>query len=65
MQHAQQALSAFHAAIQLTIRHLFLCPQMSDGHRRQMDVFGLNPRKVVGEYSQQFEEGFLEHFKRA
>eukprot|EP00199_Chlamydomonas_sp_CCMP681_P002362 CAMPEP_0119102006 /NCGR_PEP_ID=MMETSP1180-20130426/893_1 /TAXON_ID=3052 ORGANISM="Chlamydomonas cf sp, Strain CCMP681" /NCGR_SAMPLE_ID=MMETSP1180 /ASSEMBLY_ACC=CAM_ASM_000741 /LENGTH=406 /DNA_ID=CAMNT_0007086213 /DNA_START=27 /DNA_END=1244 /DNA_ORIENTATION=+ len=43
----------------------FKCHQMSDGHRRQMDVFGMNPNKVVGEYSEQFEEEFLTHFKRA
>jgi DNA/RNA-binding protein KIN17 len=38
---------------------------MSDSHRRQMEVFGQNPGKVVHEYSAEFEREFLDHLKRA
>ena len=41
------------------------CPQMSDSHRRQMELFGHNPNKVVSEYSSEFESDFLDHLKRS
>uniref|UniRef100_A0A7S0WIK2 C2H2-type domain-containing protein n=1 Tax=Chlamydomonas leiostraca TaxID=1034604 RepID=A0A7S0WIK2_9CHLO len=43
----------------------FKCHQMSDGHRRQMEVFGMNPGRVVAGYSEEFEQAFLDHLKRA
>ncbi|GAX76486.1 hypothetical protein CEUSTIGMA_g3931.t1 [Chlamydomonas eustigma] len=43
----------------------FKCHQMSDSHRRQMEVFGQNPGKVVHEYSAEFERDFMDHLKRA
>ncbi|KAK2078997.1 hypothetical protein QBZ16_002687 [Prototheca wickerhamii] len=43
----------------------FKCHLTSDGHRRQMEIFGQAPDKIVDEYSRQFEEGFLEHLRRA
>jgi hypothetical protein len=43
----------------------FKCHQMSDSHRRQMELFGENPDKVVDQFSQEFEESFLEHMRRA
>ncbi len=39
--------------------------QMSDSHRRQMEVFGQNPGKVVHSYSEQFERDFLDHLRMA
>jgi hypothetical protein len=42
----------------------FKCHQMSDSHRRQMDLFGMNAGSVVDDFSKQFEESFLEHMRR-
>lgn len=30
-----------------------------------MEVFGQNPQRVIEGYSEEFEEGFLEHLKQA
>lgn len=43
----------------------FKCHQMSEGHRRQMEVFGQNPDRVVEGYSEEFERSFLDHLRRA
>lgn len=31
----------------------------------QMEIFGMNPQRVVEGYSEEFEEAFMEHLKRA
>lgn len=38
---------------------------MSEGHQRQMEVFGQNPNRIVGGYTNEFESMFLEHMKRS
>lgn len=43
----------------------FKCHQMSEGHRRQMEVFGQNPDRVVDGFSEEFEGAFLDHLRRA
>lgn len=43
----------------------FKCHQMSEGHRRQMEVFGQNPERVVDGYSEEFEQSFMDHLRRA
>lgn len=41
----------------------FKCHLTSEGHLRQMQIFGENPDKFVDEFSQEFEKDFLEHMK--
>lgn len=43
----------------------FKCHQLSESHRRQMEVFGQNPLRVVDGYSEEFEQDFMEHLRRA
>lgn len=43
----------------------FKCHLSSESHRRQMEIFGQAPDKVVDEFSEQFESTFLEHLRRA
>lgn len=43
----------------------FKCHQMSEGHRRQMDVFGQNAGRFISGFSEEFQESFLDHMKRA
>ncbi|KAI3760481.1 hypothetical protein L1987_50876 [Smallanthus sonchifolius] len=43
----------------------FKCHCMSESHQRQMQVFGQNPNRIVGGYSEEFESTFLEHMKRS
>lgn len=43
----------------------FKCHCMSEGHQRQMEVFGQNPNRVVDGYSEEFETSFLDHMKRS
>ncbi|KAL7609563.1 hypothetical protein Lser_V15G10391 [Lactuca serriola] len=43
----------------------FKCHCMSEGHQRQMEVFGQNPNRIVGGYTNEFESMFLEHMKRS
>lgn len=43
----------------------FKCHCMSESHQRQMQVFGLNPNRVVGGYSEEFESAFLDHMRRS
>ncbi|KAG2451864.1 hypothetical protein HYH02_003640 [Chlamydomonas schloesseri] len=43
----------------------FKCHQTSEGHRRQMELFGLNAGRVVAGYSEEFENAFMEHLRRA
>ncbi|PNH02267.1 DNA/RNA-binding protein KIN17 [Tetrabaena socialis] len=43
----------------------FKCHQTSDGHRRQMELFGTNAHRVVEGYSEEFEREFMDHLKRA
>ncbi|KAF5186771.1 DNA/RNA-binding protein KIN17 [Thalictrum thalictroides] len=43
----------------------FKCHCMSEGHQRQMEVFGQNPHRIVDGYTEEFEESFLEHMKRS
>lgn len=42
----------------------FKCHLTSESHRRQMDIFGQNPSRVIEGYSQEFESMFLEHLRR-
>lgn len=42
----------------------FKCHLTSESHKRQMDVFGQNPHKVIQDYSVEFERSFLEHLRR-
>lgn len=42
----------------------FKCHLTSESHKRQMDVFGQNPHKVIHDYSREFEQSFLEHLRR-
>ncbi|XP_051122771.1 KIN17-like protein [Andrographis paniculata] len=43
----------------------FKCHCMSESHQRQMQIFGQNPHRIVGGYSEEFEATFLEHMKRS
>lgn len=43
----------------------FKCHCMSEGHQRQMQIFGQNPHRIVEGYSEEFETTFLEHMKRS
>merc|ERR1711907_368881 len=43
----------------------FKCHQTSESHKRQMLVFGQNPKKFVDGFSDEFERDFLEHFRRS
>ena len=43
----------------------FKCHQLSDSHRRQMEVFGQNPERVVEGFSEEFELDFMEHLRQA
>ncbi|GLJ55068.1 hypothetical protein SUGI_1182030 [Cryptomeria japonica] len=43
----------------------FKCHCMSEGHQRQMHVFGQNPVRFVDGYSQEFEASFVEHVNRS
>ncbi|EPS68155.1 hypothetical protein M569_06617 [Genlisea aurea] len=43
----------------------FKCHCMSESHQRQMQIFGQNPTRIVGGYSDEFESTFLEHMKRS
>ncbi|KAK4414316.1 KIN17-like protein [Sesamum alatum] len=43
----------------------FKCHCMSESHQRQMQVFGQNPNRIIGGYSEEFENTFLEHMKRS
>lgn len=43
----------------------FKCHCMSESHQRQMQVFGLNPNRVIGGYSEEFEHTFLDHMRRS
>ncbi len=43
----------------------FKCHQTSEGHRRQMELFGMNANRVVEGYSEEFESNFLEHLRRS
>jgi DNA/RNA-binding protein KIN17 len=43
----------------------FKCHLTSESHKRQMEVFGQNPHRVISGFSEEFEKTFLEHLKRA
>lgn len=43
----------------------FKCHLTSDSHKRQMEVFGQNPDRVVDGYSEEFESVFLDHMRTA
>lgn len=43
----------------------FKCHCMSESHQRQMQVFGMNPNRVIGGYSEEFESSFLDHMRRS
>lgn len=42
----------------------FKCHLTSESHKRQMEVFGQNPNRVIHDYSREFERSFLEHLRR-
>ncbi|XP_057487468.1 KIN17-like protein [Actinidia eriantha] len=42
----------------------FKCHCMSEGHQRQIEVFGQNPNRIVEGYFEEFETTFLDHMKR-
>eukprot|EP00210_Caulerpa_lentillifera_P008791 g8387.t1 len=41
----------------------FKCHQTSESHRRQLELFGQNPSKFIGQYSYQFEADFMAHMR--
>jgi DNA/RNA-binding protein KIN17 len=43
----------------------FKCHLTSESHKRQMDVFGQNPNRVIHDYSREFEKTFLDHLRRS
>lgn len=43
----------------------FKCHLSSDAHRRQMEVFGQNPGRVIDGYSEEFHRTFIEHLNIA
>lgn len=43
----------------------FKCHCMSESHQRQMQVFGMNPNRVIGGYTEEFESTFLDHMRRS
>lgn len=43
----------------------FKCHLTSESHKRQMELFGQNPHRVISGFSEEFETTFLEHLKRA
>lgn len=43
----------------------FKCHLTSDGHRRQMELFGQNPDRIIEGYSEEFLKSFLEHMRVA
>lgn len=43
----------------------FKCHLTSESHKRQMEIFGQAPQKVIDNFSQEFESSFLEHLRRA
>ena len=43
----------------------FKCHLTSESHKRQMEIFGQNPMRVVEGYSEEFESSFMEHLRRA
>ena len=43
----------------------FKCHLTSDAHRRQMEVFGQNPGRVIDGYSHEFHRTFIEHLNVA
>lgn len=43
----------------------FKCHCMSEGHQRQMQIFGQNSNRIIYGYSEEFERTFLEHLKRS
>ncbi|OAY74438.1 KIN17-like protein [Ananas comosus] len=43
----------------------FKCHCMSEGHQRQMQVFGQNPDRIVGGFSEEFERAFLDLMRRS
>ncbi|WJX59428.1 DNA/RNA-binding protein kin17 [Trifolium repens] len=43
----------------------FKCHCMSEGHQRQMQIFGQNPTRIIEGYTEEFETTFLEHMKRS
>lgn len=43
----------------------FKCHLTSDSHRRQMELFGQNPHRIVEGYSEEFHASFMEHLRRA
>lgn len=42
----------------------FKCHLSSDAHRRQMEVFGQAPERIIEGYSEEFQKDFLEHLTR-
>ena len=43
----------------------FKCHLTSESHKRQMEIFGQIPMRVVEGYSEEFESTFTEHLRRA
>lgn len=43
----------------------FKCHLTSDSHRRQMELFGQNPHRIVDGYSEEFHSCFMEHMRQA
>ena len=43
----------------------FKCHLTSESHKRQMEIFGQRPQKVIEEFSREFESTFLEHLRRS
>ena len=43
----------------------FKCHLTSESHRRQMEIFGQDPQRIIDGFSEEFEAAFLEHLRRA
>ena len=42
----------------------FKCHLTSESHKRQMEIFGQAPHKVIQNFTEEFESTFLEHLRR-
>jgi len=43
----------------------FKCHLTSDNHKRQMEIFGMAPQRVVDGYSEEFLSSFMDHMRVA
>lgn len=43
----------------------FKCHLTSESHKRQMEVFGQNPHRIIDGFSEEFENNFMDHMRRS